>query len=285
MWMMKMQLNELKIHSWLQNVLRGEAKMSDETIQGVVADIATALKKQFTESRKGDAFRWRMSNTGRPYCQLWYAKNKPEASSSFNTVFLLNMIVGDIVEAVFKGVMTEAGIQYTDAKSVKGKFGDIEISGTNDLTMSDGVWDVKTASNYSYQNKFSSAEKLASADTFGYVAQLCGYAHADNVEPGGWIVINKNSMEFKFVPYDLNDKEAVVASIVEKVDELKENKFRRCFEPVDEFFRRKPTGNKKLALECSFCSYRTDCWNGKISEEPSRVSTAAEKPMVAYITE
>ena len=280
--MTKMQLNELKIHSWLQNVTRGEATMSDQTISEVVADIATALKKQFTESRKGDKFRWRMSNVGKPYCQLWYAKNKPEAASSFNTVFLLNMIVGDIVEAVFKGVMKESGIAFEDAKTVKSTFADNEISGTNDLTIDGAVWDVKTASNYSFQNKFESAEKLAASDPFGYVAQLCGYAKADDVDPGGWIVINKNSMEFKFVPYDIDDRDEVIKSIDDKVVELEKNEFRRCFEPVDEFYRRKPTGNKKLPFECGFCQYRLDCWDGKISEEPSRCSTAVEKPMVAY---
>ena len=134
------QLNELKIHQWLQDVLLGSAAMSDETIERVVDDIATALSKQFKESRKGQAFRWRMSNVGRPYCQMWYDKNKPDTSKPFNTTFLLNMIVGDIVEAVFKGVMTEAGIEYEDSKKVSGKFGDTQIDGTNDLTIDNKVW-------------------------------------------------------------------------------------------------------------------------------------------------
>ena len=133
------QLNELKIHRWLQNAFTGEAAMSDETIKGVVGDISTALSKQFQESRTGEKFRWRMSNVGRPYCQLWYQKNKPEAAESVNTSSL-NMIVGDIVEAVFKGVMTEAGVDYQDSKQVKGKFGEAEISGTNDLTLDNAVW-------------------------------------------------------------------------------------------------------------------------------------------------
>ena len=280
---MMTQLNELKIHQWLQDALTGKAAMSDETIESVVGEISTALSKQFQESRSDEPFRWRMSNVGRPYCQLWYQKNKPEVAENRNTVFLLNMIVGDIVEAVFKGVMKEAGVAFEDSKAVEGKFGEANIKGTNDLTLDDAVWDVKTASNWSYTHKFESAEKLAEADTFGYVAQLCGYAHADGVEPGGWIVLNKNTMEFKFVPYDIPNKNEVVQEIAEKVVELDANKFRRCYEPVEEFYRRKPTGNKKLSITCGFCSFRYDCWQGRIKEEPSRCSTAQEKPMVAYI--
>ena len=51
---MMQQLNELKIHRWLQNAFTGEAAMSDETIKGVVGDISTALSKQFQESRTGE---------------------------------------------------------------------------------------------------------------------------------------------------------------------------------------------------------------------------------------
>ena len=67
------QLNELKIHQWLQDALTGNAAMSDDTIASVVGDISTALSKQFQETRD-EKFRWRMSNVGRPYCQLWYSE-------------------------------------------------------------------------------------------------------------------------------------------------------------------------------------------------------------------
>ena len=277
------QLNELKIHRWLQNVLLGSAAMSDETIERVAGDISAALSKQFKESRKGQRFRWRMSNVGRPYCQMWYDKNHPNAAKPHNTTFLLNMIVGDIVEAIFKGIMTEAGVKYEDSKQVTAKFGDQQIDGTNDLTIDNKVWDVKTASAWSYNNKFSSAADLAQADTFGYVAQLCGYAEAEDIEPGGWIVINKNNMEFKFVSYDLDNKKEVVQEIADKTAELERNEFRRCYEPIAETFYKKPTGNMMLSTTCGFCAYREDCWDGKVSEEPSRVSKAANKPMVVYL--
>ena len=83
-----------------------------------MGDISAALSKQFKESRKGQPFRWRMSNVGRPYCQMWYDKNKPEKALPYPTTFIMNMMIGDIVEAVFKGLMTEAGIQYEDSKEV-----------------------------------------------------------------------------------------------------------------------------------------------------------------------
>ena len=104
---------------------------------------------------------------------------------------------------------------------------------------------MKTASAWSFNNKFESAQKLAASDTFGYVAQLCGTpmrTMSSRVD-----VLNKNTMEFKFVLYDIPNKDEVVQEITDKVVELEGNEFRRCYEPVEEFYRRKPTGNKKLS--------------------------------------
>ena len=36
--------------------------------------------------------------------------------------------------------------------------------------------------------------------------------------------------------------------------------FKRQFEDVEEFFNRKPTGNRVLAKECTFCAYKKPCW-------------------------
>ena len=72
---------ELKLHTYLEKAGKGLAGMSDDTIEMVVSHIRDALKKQF--SREEDStFRLRMSNIGRPYCQLWFQKNKPEAAAS-----------------------------------------------------------------------------------------------------------------------------------------------------------------------------------------------------------
>ena len=60
----------------------------------------------------------RMSNVGRPTCQLWFEKNEPEKALPLPTTFVMNMMLGDIVEAVFKGLLKEAGVQYEDDAKV-----------------------------------------------------------------------------------------------------------------------------------------------------------------------
>ena len=80
-----------------------------------------------------------MSNVGRPTCQLWYEKNKPEVALPFPTTFIMNMMLGDIVEAVFKGLLKEAGVQYEDSKTVHLDVGDDSIRGSYDIVIDDAA--------------------------------------------------------------------------------------------------------------------------------------------------
>jgi hypothetical protein len=256
--------------------------MADDTIKQVASDVAFALKRQFGGGSKRDKFGLRMSNVGRPTCQLWYDKNKPEAAIPLPTTFVMNMMLGDIVEAVFKAILKEAGVKYEDTDKVSLDLGDDSVSGSYDLIIDGAVDDIKSASDWSYRNKFESYDSLASGDGFGYVAQLAGYAKASGKKAGGWWVVNKANGQFKYVPATGLDIDKEVSQIKDTVQTVKENKFERCFEPVPETFRGKPTGNKVLNDGCKFCSYRFDCWDS-LTELPAVKSQAKNPPTVAYV--
>ena len=78
---------EVSVHTFLRKAINGTASMSDEIIQGVATDVAAALNKQFNGGPR-DAFRLRMSNIGRPKCQLWFAKNNPDTDIQKPTSFM-----------------------------------------------------------------------------------------------------------------------------------------------------------------------------------------------------
>ena len=109
---------ELALHQYMENAVNGKSTMSAETIQQVGLDVMGALGRQFGGGNKRGEFGLRMSNVGRPTCQLWFEKNKPEEALPLPTTFVMNMMLGDIVEAVFKGLLKEAGVQYEDDKKV-----------------------------------------------------------------------------------------------------------------------------------------------------------------------
>lgn len=271
---------EFKIRKYLSEVKHTDSIMSEEIIDRVTDEIRDSLKKQFVDKSNND-FRLRMSNLGRPYCQLWFDKNKPQTALPPTSNFVINMMIGDVLESVFKGILSASGVDYQNGEKVTLNLKSQKIEGTPDLIMDGKVDDVKTASPWSYENKFKDYNTLYENDSFGYVAQLAGYAKACGVKPGGWWVINKANGDFKYIPaWGLN-----VDHNIEKAntlaEELDKNYFRRVYSDEPETYRKKPTGNRKLCRECSWCSYRNECWPN-LKEKPSVVSRAEVPPMVAY---
>ena len=273
---------ELALHQFMEDASNGKSTFSDETISQVGKDVMDAVKRQFGSGQSRDKFRLRMSNIGRPFCQLWYDKNKPEVALPRSTTFVMNMMLGDIVEAVFKGLLKEAGVKYEDAEKVTLRLPDAEIEGTYDIVINDSVDDIKSSSQWSYNNKFDCFATLKEMDGFGYVAQLAGYAKASGKKAGGWWVVNKANGDFKYVPATGIDIDEEINYINTTIKKLNDNKFERCFEPEIETFRGKETGNKVLSKHCTFCSYRFDCWKG-LKELPAVMSQAKSPKTVAYV--
>jgi len=274
---------ELAVHAYLEGVTHGERQMSEETIKQITSDIEAALRRQFCERKDSTGgFTLRASNVGRPVCQLWYQKNKPDKAEPLTTTFVVRMMFGDMVEALFKGLLTESGVSYEGHDRVKTKIGSEEISGEYDLIVNGVVDDIKSTSPWSYNNKFTDGKNLEKDDPFGYIGQLAVYSKGANVPAGGWWVVNQASGQFKYVAYE-SDVDEVISKLKHTVDTLNRNEFVRCFEPEPETFRGRATGNYTLSRHCSFCSFRRDCWNGAILEEPSRVSQAKNKATVNYL--
>ena len=275
--------SEIALHQYLEDATNGKSSMSAKTIAGIKKDIGEALKRQFGSRTKRRKFQLRMSNVGRPTCQLWFEKNQPEKSHPLPTTFVMNMMLGDIVEAVFKGLMREAKVKFDDSDKVFLNIGNQKVSGTYDLVLNDAVDDIKSASDWSYRNKFDSFDTVSADDAFGYVGQLAGYAKAVGKKAGGWWVVNKANGSFKYVPADNIDVDKEVAKLEENVKKVESNKFERCYDSEEETFRGKPTGNRVLSKTCSFCRYKHACWE-TLQELPSLVSQAKDPKIVSYVS-
>jgi hypothetical protein len=278
---------ELKLHQFMTDAANGKSTFTEEQAKDIGAEVADAVLRQFGSGKSRDEFTLRMSNIGRPTCQLWFQKNHPDKALPKPTTFVMNMMIGDIVEAVFKGLLKAASVEFEDTDKVSltvGDSNDTRVSGSYDLVLDGAVDDVKSASPWSYANKFDSFDTLAKGDGFGYVGQLAGYAKASGKRVGGWWVVNKGNGEFKYVPADGLDLDKELDKIKSTVETVNNNEFKRCFGPVPEFFRGKPTGNKVLNDNCRFCDFRYECWPNMV-EEPSRVSKAKDPKTVAYIEE
>ena len=273
---------ELAVHKYLTNAVQGKVSMGENTIEQIANDIKDALHRQFNSKQKRK-YSLRMSSIGRPSCQQWFEKNLPNKALPKPTTFVMNMMLGDIVEAVLKGLLKEAGANFKNSEQVKLKLKDKTIKGTYDLILDDQVDDIKSASNWSYRYKFESFDTLKEGDGFGYIGQLAGYAKATNTKAGGWWVVNKANGDFKYVPATGIEVDKEVSKMEETIKAVESKELVRCFEPEPEYFRSKPTGNMVLNKNCTFCDFRQECWK-TLQVLPAQKSSAKEPKMVQYIS-
>ena len=272
----------LKVQKYLDKVSKSPTQVDKKLVEEFGEACKKALLKQFTEDRSSK-FELRMSNVGRPSCQLWWEKNHPEKALPKPNTFIINMLIGDVVEAIFKGLLTEAGVKFKNSDKVVLKTDKNEITGTYDLIIDESVDDIKSASDWSYKYKFDSSETLKNGDSFGYVGQLAGYAVASDSKLGGWWVVNKNNGQFKYVKANNINLKEEIAKIEKNIQKANSKTLKRCFEPEPEKFRGKSTGNTVLNRNCTFCDYRQVCWDS-LQELPAQKSLAKEPKMVQYVS-
>ena len=111
-------------------------------------------------------------------------------------------------------VMKAAGVTVVDTqRECSLKLGDTDVKGTLDIILNDGqdkVWDVKSTSPWSFDNKFSNRggyEVIKEDDPFGYIMQGFLYSESQDMPFGGWIAINKSSGEWDFVEAPADQEE------------------------------------------------------------------------------
>ena len=283
---MKASLYEAKIHSVLDRISNNEhVDIEDAWIDHAAEAFKAALKRQLSVDPDRDKFRVRMSNIGKPICQLKLDKaGTPKRRMPYNHV--VRMLLGDATEAVMEVIVRAAGLPITGGKDkVKLQLGEYIVEGEDDVEIDNKVYDYKSCSPFAFDHKWKGGmTSLNAEDSFGYIPQEIGYATAKGKEPGGWIVVNKSSGEVLVVEANVTQeqKEKILKNMEHTVKAVMEDEpFERCFEAEDEFFRKKPTGNKKLPMVCTFCSFFNSCWP-EAQLKPQALSKAANPKQVWY---
>ena len=280
-----------EVKSLLVESQRRPIKIPDEIQKEFAKDCLSAVQKQFTDKRESE-FRIRMSNIGRPLCQLQMEKKYATDSTvgyadNYNTK--LRNLYGDIIEAVVVMLLrvVKVNIQGVQGK-VKLKTKYFDIKGTYDIIIDDKVYDIKSASSFSFRNKFGQGfQSIANDDVFGYLPQ--GYLYAQSLKKnfGGWIVINKETGEMLITEPPQEDykfkREALKRANTNIKALMKDKPFERQFELKNEKFGRNETGNKVLGTVCSYCQYKHKCWGDDIQYLPQQQSKSANPTYYWYV--
>lgn len=263
-------MNEIlfKVQAFLDRANRETVELSDELLDEFAASCRAALKKQFNDKRN-ERFTIRMSNIGRPLCQLQMEAAGTDAEVPSYS-HKMKMLIGDMIEAAAITIMRAADVNVEKTQgAVHLQVEDVTIQGTYDVKIDGQIYDIKSASSYAFAHKFGEDgfRNLCSDDSFGYVAQGFGYAEADGARFGGWIAIDKSTGEWSVasVPSDQSEYEEArrdaLDTITQNVKALSNGaEFKRCFTDVNELYYGKPTGNKVLPFSCEYCAFKSACW-------------------------
>lgn len=279
---------EQKVNLFLEAACLGKAAFSEDLIQEFGERCKQVLRDSFIEKEQTQRkFYLRMSNIGRPLRQLMLDKVN---GSTFKPTkeFKLKSTIGHLYEAFMFALLKASQVQVDDHdKKVKMEVLGYDIPGTYDIKIDGKIYDVKTASPYSYDNKFSSIENLRDGDAFGYFAQGFGYSFADDAPFGGWIAINKVTGEYKVLDIPEHQYAELADSYKKEIyDKVKHvtssDVIPPCTGVVDEFFSKKPTGNRILNRDCEWCNHKESC-HANLQVAPEAFSKAKEPKLKYYI--
>ena len=277
-----------KVQLYLDKATKDTVKVDSKLVEEFGEACKNALLKQFSEPRKENKSP-RMSSIGRPLCQLQMeAKGIKGEGAPYNSK--MRNTFGDLIEALAIFVMKSAGVNIEDEhKKVQYEKDGTIIDGEYDTKIDQKIWDIKSASPYSFEKKFGESggfEAVAEDDAFGYVPQGYLYSESLKLPFGGWIVINKSTGEWTVCETPIADSEYRSKALSLAINNAKalenDEPFKKCYEDIEETFRGKKTGNRVLGTVCSFCPYKLPCWGSKVQLLPQQQSQGKYPKWVWY---
>ena len=149
----------LKVQKYLDSISKQPAELDNKLVDEFGEACKNALLKQFQEDRRSN-FELRMSNVGRPLCQLQMeAKGIKGEGQPYNNK--MRNTFGDLIEALAIFVMKSAGVNIkNEQKKVTYKFNGDSIEGRQDVEIDEKIWDIKSASPYSFEKSLVRQEVL-----------------------------------------------------------------------------------------------------------------------------
>ena len=232
----------------------------EQVINDFGENVKQILRNNITESTF-DRRKLRMSNIGKKDRQLWYSYNGYKGEELMPHT-RIKFLYGHLIEEMVLALTKLAGHDVTDEQKQAEVDG---IKGSMDCKIDGVLTDVKSASPYGFK-KFKDGS-LINDDPFGYVDQIKGYAHSEGVTDVGWLVMDKTNGHLTYLKYDMADEsqwywsKLNFFSIEERIKNIKrvvksDTPPERCYKPIADG----KSGNMKLAVGCSYCAYKHECW-------------------------
>jgi hypothetical protein len=271
----------------IYDLLKGKTIGDPSVLEKFGPELGKVLQAKLASKAEERVPTLRMSNIGRPLRQLWYELNGYK-SEEIEGKTQLKFLYGDLIEAL---VLVLAEASGHDVSRFQEEIIVDGIVGHIDAVIDGELVDIKSASPFGY-SKFENGE-LFTNDTFGYVGQISGYAHALNL-PARFVAVNKvlGGICTLKVPQSIIDNYDIKTRIEKaKVSIAAKEIPERCYE--DEPYQK--SGNRKLSTGCYFCGFKQECWKDSndgqglktylYSNGPVFLTTVVKEPRVFQTNE
>ena len=260
-------------------------------VEKVIEDFGENMKSILINNitqHEFDRRKLRMSNIGKKDRQLWYSFNGYKGEELMPHT-KIKFLYGHLIEEMILALTKLSGHEVTDEQK---KVKVLGIRGSMDCKIDGVLTDVKSASPYGFK-KFKDGS-LINDDPFGYVDQIKGYAHAEKTTDIGWLVMDKTNGHLTYLKYDMEDEskwywaKINFFSIVDRIKNIKN--IVKGIKPPKKCYGHVPdgkSGNMKLPVGCSYCSYKHECWDSLrtfiYSNGPKYLTYVAREPNVIEV--
>jgi len=195
--------------------------------------------------------------------KLWYKIHTPDIGESLQPHTRFKFLYGDVLETIVLELAKQAGhaveleqerieVPITPSGGV--------VTGRLDAVIDGEMVDVKSMSTYAFNKLKADGGLRASNDSFGYRWQVGLYDSAVTRKGVAYILgIDKQNGHIGLFPVlDLPAKDAIARKLASAYVDVYENE-----EPPPRGHAPLPegaSGNEKLDIPCSYCSFKWECW-------------------------
>jgi len=247
----------------IESLFEGAIFTSDNLL-AFSTEINRVLVERFERYGQQDKRGLYLSNVGRPLRQLWFELKSGLKGEPFSPSTKMKLLYGHIIEAFTLLLVKEAGHEVTELQQKVEVDG---IRGRIDCRIDDYLVDIKSCSSRSFE-KFKNG-RLRNDDPFGYIGQLCGYAHGSGVNAAAFLAIDKQFGHLCLLK--LTPEEIQAYDVRSKISAAKEV-LSRDIPPKDYCYPDQPdgvsktapfgNGNRILGTNCSYCDHKFNCRPG-----------------------
>lgn len=222
-----------------------------------------------------------MSEIGKPCVrQIWYSVYHPELAEQLQPNTQYKFLYGDFLEELTLFLAKLAGHEVTNEQElVEWEHRGWKVRGKKDAHIDGVLVDVKSASSYSFK-KFEEGMSDEN-DAFGYRAQLEGYDVNTIVTPRsnmrmGWVAIDKQNGTLAW-----SEHKPDYFKLITSMNKLTKALDNTAVEPARQYalVPDGKSGNEKLGVNCSYCSFKKECWKDSNSGFGLRAFSYSGRPV------